>query len=180
MKRAMLFLVALGIVFQSGAARADVKLGYINSEILKEQLPEFRNVRRQLEQMQQDFMRELSDRESKLRQLKEEFERKSLLLSETTKAEMEADFERKFLQLQEFQQQKFGPDGELTKQQIQLSTPIVDRILAVLEEIAKEDGYDFIFDTVSATVPYTDERFDLTDKVLERMKEDREKEKTGQ
>ena len=95
MRRSVLFLVVSGLVFQSGAGLADVKLGHIDSEILKEQLPELRQVRRQLEQLEQEFQRDLSERESKLVQLQDEFRRQELLWSEARKVQMQADFDDK-------------------------------------------------------------------------------------
>ena len=73
MKRSALFLVFFGSIFQVGVALGDTKLGYIDSEILKEQMPELRSVRRQLEQLEQEYTREASERESKLVKLQEDF-----------------------------------------------------------------------------------------------------------
>ena len=174
MKRTALILAAAGLVFQPGKALADVKLGYIDSEILKEQLPELRTVRRKLEQLEQDYQREVGDQESKLVQLQEDFRKQELLMSEQRKAEMEGLFQQKLQQLQEFRQTKFGPEGELLKKNIELSTPIFDKINEALKAISEEDGYDFVFDSGAGIIVYADERHDLTEKLLERLEGERE------
>ena len=180
MRRSVLFLVVSGLVFQSGAGLADVKLGHIDSEILKEQLPELRQVRRQLEQLEQEFQRDLSERESKLVQLQDEFRRQELLWSEARKVQMQADFDDKMRELQEYGQKKFGPEGELMQKNIQFSTPIFEQINVALKAIAEEEGYDFIFDVAgNSAIVYADEKHDLTDKLMKRLKEEREEAEKG-
>ena len=41
-------------------------------------------------------------------------------MSEARKAEMQAEFEAKVQQLQQFTQEKFGPEGELMRKNIEL------------------------------------------------------------
>ena len=180
MKRTALILAAAGLLCQPGYALAEVKLAYIDSEVLKEQLPELRTVRRKLEQLEQEFKREVSDQESKLLQLQEDFRKQELLMSEQRKAEMEELFQQKMQQLQEFRNEKFGPEGELLKKNIELSTPIFDKINEALKTISEEEGYDFVFDSGAGIIVYADERHDLTEKLLERLEEEREEaEKQG-
>jgi outer membrane protein len=176
LKRPVLSLsICLGLVFQAEMVLADVKLGYIDSEVLKEQMPELRQVRRQLEQLEQEYRREVSDRESKLLKYQEDFLKQELLMSEVRKAQLQKEFEQQVMGLDEFRKQKFGPEGELMKKNIQLSEPIFEKINAALKAIAEEDGYDFIFDVAgSGAIVYADERHDLTDKLLKRLKEESE------
>ena len=176
MKRTALILAAAGLLFQPGSALADVKLAYIDSEVLKEQLPELKTVRRKLEQLEQEFRREASDQESKLLQMREDFRKQELLMSEQRKAEMEQLFQQKMDQLQQFQNEKFGPEGELLKKNIELSTPIFDKINEALRAISEEEGYDFVFDSGAGIIVYADEKHDLTEKLLERLEEEREEE----
>ncbi len=46
----------------------------------------------------------------------------------------------------DFRNKKFGQNGELFQKQSEVMKPIQNKIFKVLEEIAKEDGYDYIFD----------------------------------
>ena len=180
MKRSALFLVVFGSIFQVGVALGDTKLGYIDSEILKEQMPELRSVRRQLEQLEQEYTREASERESKLVKLQEDFRKQELLMSEARKAQLQADFDKQVQELQEFGQQRFGPEGELMKKNIALSEPIFEKINTALKAIAEEDGYDFIFDVAgNGAIVYADEKQNLTEKLLQRLKEESEEAAKG-
>ena len=166
-------LIGFSLLFAGiEVANGDVRIGYIDSEILKEQMPELRQVRRQLEQLQQEYERDMADRESKLLKYQEDFRKQELLMSEKRKAEMQAEFEQKMRELQEFGQQKFGPEGELMKKNISLSEPIFEQINQAIKGIAEEEGYDYIFDVAgSASVVYAKESHNLTEQLLARLQE---------
>jgi outer membrane protein len=178
MKRDVLAVLALVMVLLPQGVRAEVKIAYIDSEVLKERLPEFREAQRQLDQLRQDYENQAKDREAKLVKLQGDFHKQELLMSEARKAELQADFEEKVRQLQAFTQEKFGPEGELMRKNIELSEPIFKKINDALKAMAEEDGYDFVFDAAapSSGLVFAHDRFDLTEKLLEAMEKDREEE----
>ena len=185
MKRLPLPLAAalLGLCLWTQPAAAEIKIGYIDSEVLRDRLPEFRNIERQLERLKQQYEQEAMDRQSKLMKLQEDFRKQELLMSEAKKAEMQAEFDQKVQELQQFTQEKMGPNGELFRKNVELSQPIFEQINAALETLATEDGFDFIFDVAgNGTIVYADpERYNLTEKLLEKLDEAREeREKAAQ
>ncbi len=178
MKRVVISVLALVCLLLPAAARAEVKIGYIDSEVLKERLPEFREAQRKLDQLRQDYENQAKDREAKLVKLQEDFRKQELLMSEARKAELQADFEEKVRQLQAFTQEKFGPEGELMRKNIELSEPIFKKINDTLKVLAEEDSYDFVFDAAapSSGLVFADDKFDLTEKLLGSLEKMREEE----
>lgn len=173
MKRALLF--ALVVACCATSASAQLKVGYIDSEVLKERLPEILDVQRTLEQLQQDYERESMDRRTKLKKIEDDFQRQELLMSEARKAEMRAEFEAKVQQLQQFTQEKFGPEGELTRKQIELLEPIFKKVNDAIRDMAEEGKYDFIFDSPSAgLLLFAKPEYDLTEQLIERMEKEKE------
>ena len=70
----------------------------------------------------------------------------------------------------ELQRQYFGQDGTLNKKQTELLNPINEQIKNAVKEVATQDGYAIIIDiTANPSVLYTAPRFDLSDKVLEKL-----------
>lgn len=178
MKRIHLFAATalMGLAVLASPAQAEVKLGYIDSEVLRERLPEFKQIQRELERLKQDYEQQAVDRQSKLVKLQDDFQKQELLMSEVRKAEMQASFEKQVQELQQFTQEKLGPNGELFRKNIELSQPIFEQINAALEAIAEKDGYDFIFDVAgNGAIVYADpDRFNLTEKLLTGLEEARE------
>ena len=174
MKRVLLSIIALASV--ATGAWAELKVGYIDSEVLKERLPEFREAQRKLDQLRQDYENQAKDREAKLLKLQEDFRRQELLMSEARKAELQTEFEAKVQQLQQFTQEKFGPEGELMRKNIELSEPIFKKINDAIQVMAEEEGYDFIFDAAapSSGLVFAKENYDLTEQLLEKMQEEEE------
>ena len=175
MKRIALMALALVCTLAPVAGWAEIKIGYIDSEVLKERLPEFREAQRKLDQLRQDYENQAKDREAKLMKPQEDFRKQELLMSEARKAELQADFEEKVRQLQAFTQEKFGPEGELMRKNIELSEPIFKKINDALKTLAEEEGYDFVFDAAapSSGLVFAGEDYDLTETLLESLDEQR-------
>ena len=185
MKRIPLLTVLTALVALAALAlpaQAEVKIGYIDSEVLRERMPEFKQIQRELERLEQDYQQQAMDRQSKLVKLQEDFRKQELLMSEAKKAEMQATFDKQMQELQQFTQDKMGPSGELFRKNVELSQPIFEQINSALEVMADKDGYDFIFDVAgNGAIVYADpDRFNLTKKLLtalEEVREEREKQK---
>jgi outer membrane protein len=158
------------------SVRAELKVGYIDSEVLKERLPEFREAQRKLDQLRQDYENQAKDREVKLIKLQEDFRRQELLMSEVRKSELQTEFEAKVQQLQQFTQAKFGPEGELMRKNIEFSEPIFKQINDAIQGMAEEEGYDFIFDAAapSSGLVYAREKYDLTEQLLKLLQKEEE------
>ena len=168
--------LAVALLTAASPALAELKVGYIDSEVLREKMPEFKKVQRNLERLEQQYMQEANERQSRLVKLQQDFRRQELLMSEAKKAEMQAQFEESVQQLQQFTQEKLGPNGELFRKNVELSAPIFEQVNAALAELAEQDGFDFIFDVAgNGVIVYADpERYNLTEKLLTKLEELRE------
>ena len=171
-------LLAAGLVLAAQPSTAEIKIGYIDSEVLRERMDEFKDIQRQLDRLTQGYQQEAMDRESKLLKMLEDFRKQELLMSEARKAELAAEFEQAVQDLQQFTQQKLGPDGEVFQKNIELSAPIFERVNEALKNLAEEEGFDFIFDVAGGGgIVYADpDRYNLTEKLLALLAEEREEE----
>jgi outer membrane protein len=181
MKRTALSLAALALVFQAAPVLAELKVGYIDSDVVKDRLPEFRESQRKLDQLLQEYERESTDRQTKLVKLQQDFQGQELLMSEVRRLELQSELDEKIRLLQDFNVQKFGPEGELVRKNIELSGPIFEQVNRALQAIGREDGYDFIFDVAGtgAIVFVAEGKFDLTERLLSRLEEEREDREKG-
>jgi outer membrane protein len=182
MRKPLLFVLSVSLLIWAAPAMAEVKLAYIDSDVLKERLPEFKDAQRTLDQLKQEFEREAKDREAKLLKLQDDFKKQELLMSEARKAELQAEFEEKVKALQEYSQQKFGQDGELMKKNVELSSPIFEKINQALQQLSRNEGYDFIFDAAApgTGIVFAQDKHNVTEKVLQILQEERDKAEKGQ
>ena len=179
MNKVLFPFLALAVLCAS-AAGAEQKIGYIDSDILRDKMPEFKDMQRQLDRLKQQYEKEAMDRQSELMKLQEDFRKQELLMSDARKAEMQAQFEESTIELQQFTQDKFGPAGELFNKNRELSEPIFLMINDALKEVARAEGFDFVFDTAMGGIfMFDDQKYNLTDELLEMLEKQREEKEKG-
>ena len=167
-KQASIFWAILGVgLLFSGQAFGQAKVGYLNSQKILEKYKEAQDVRKQLEEMNKGWEQEAQNMQRELQELSEKLETQSLLLSEAKKAERQQEGQLLLQKLQKFQAEKWGPQGQLVQEEAKLLKPIQDKIIKAINKVGETDGYDYIFDTVTANIVFASKKqTDLTDRVV--------------
>lgn len=159
----LFFLITNIIVSQKG-----VKIGYIDTEYILENLSEYSKVSERLESQAQKWNLEIQKKKREILRMKETLSAERILLTNELIEEMEQEILIEENDLEEFLQKKFGPNGDLIIQKTQLIQPIQDQIFNAIREIAKSKKYDFIFDKSSDLVMlYSDKRYDISDQIIQ-------------
>ena len=158
----LLFLTSSFIFGQRG-----IKIGYIDTEYILENLPEYNQISKRLEEKAGDWKKEIEERSRKIDQKKESLKSERILLTSEMIEEVEEEILIDEEELSEYQQKRFGPRGDLIIQKQQLIQPIQDQIFNAIRELAKSRNYDFIFDkSADIVMLYSDKRYDVSDQIL--------------
>ena len=158
----LLFLSSTFIFAQRG-----IKIGYIDTEYILENLPEYNQISKRLEEKATDWKKEIEERTRKIDQKKESLKSERILLTREMIEEIEEEILFDEEELSEYQQKRFGPRGDLIIQKQQLIQPIQDQIFNSIRELAKSRNYDFIFDkSADIVMLYSDKRYDVSDQIL--------------
>jgi len=158
----LLFLTSIFIFGQRGT-----KIGYIDTEYILENLPEYNQISKRLEEKASDWKKEIEERSRKIDQKKESLKSERILLTSEMIEEIEEEILIDEEELSEYQQKRFGPRGDLIIQKQQLIQPIQDQIFNAIRELAKSRNYDFIFDkSADIVMLYSDKRYDVSDQIL--------------
>ena len=158
----LLFLTSTFIFGQRG-----IKIGYIDTEYILENLPEYNQISKRLEEKAGDWKKEIEERSRKIDQKKESLKSERILLTSEMIEEIEEEILIDEEELSEYQQKRFGPRGDLIIQKQQLIQPIQDQIFNAIRELAKSRNYDFIFDkSADIVMLYSDKRYDISDQIL--------------
>ena len=166
MKKNYFFIILFLITYLVSAQRS-VKIGYIDTEYILENLPEYNQVSDRLEEKAAGWKKEIEDRSRKIEQKKEALNSERILLTDEMIDEIEEEITLDEEELSEYQQKRFGPRGDLIIQQQQLIQPIQDQIFNAIRELAESKNYDFIFDkSADIVMLYSDKRFDVSDQIL--------------
>ncbi len=171
MKATAMVLCALALC-AAGLRRADAqaKIGWINSAAIMDKLPEAQDAQRQIDNTVGQWQSELSKMQSEWQLKYEEYDKKKLILTDQLRAQTEKDLQDLDKKIADYRNKKFGQNGELFQKQNELMKPVQNKIFKVLEDIAKEENYDYVFDkSGDILLMYTNDKYDLTAKVFDRM-----------
>ncbi|MEM0961739.1 MAG: OmpH family outer membrane protein [Bacteroidota bacterium] len=165
-----LLTTALLAAVLSVPAVAQQKLGYIDSEQILGQMPEFQSAQQALDRQVQQWRAEVDALTAEAQQLTDEFTAREILFTDEERERRQQAIEAKRQERDALRTRYFGPQGELFREQQQQLRPAQERLLAAVENVAERDDYDYVFDRSGDYVfLYTQPRFDLTDAVLEEL-----------
>lgn len=146
------------------------RIGYVDTEYVLDQMPEYTSVQQQLDKLEKQWRNEIQQQREEVQKLEQEFEARELLYTEEERKRKQQTIEEARAKVEQLRQQYFGPEGELYSRQKQLMRPLQERILEAAENVATEDGYDFVVDGKGDTIfLYAREEHDLSDQVLREL-----------
>jgi outer membrane protein len=147
------------------------KTAYVASEAILDRFPDAKSARSKLVEMQSSWMREIQRQEQEIAKQREDMETNRLLWSASERREAEGKLKDLESKLAAFRVGKFGANGELDQKQAELMGPVLDKIQKAIEEVAKTQKYDYVFDKSSRGLPmlYANSSYDITAFVLKRL-----------
>lgn len=144
------------------------KFGYINSAAVLSELPEVKQMRSNLEGLQKQLQKKgqqmLTDYQTKQQDALSKQQAGTLAPVEQQK--VAEDLQKKEQEILKFEQEM---QTKLASKEQELLEPILNKVNTAIQEVAKENGFQFIFDTTSGVLLYAEESQDVTDLVKAKM-----------
>ncbi|QLE01614.1 OmpH family outer membrane protein [Galbibacter sp. BG1] len=175
MKTYVLFLLLALSAFSIEAQRG-VRIGYVDMEYILQNVDEYQMANKQLASKVQKWKAEVEDQESTIDKMRSDLNAEKILLTKELVQEREEEIDALESQMKDYQQDRFGPQGDLVRQRSQLVQPIQDQVFNAVQEIAANKKYDFVFDkSADVVMLYSDKRHDISDQVLRSINVTRKK-----
>jgi len=150
MKKLFLVLLMSGLV-ATGFSQQKIKLGHLNSNDLLEAMPEKANAQKTL----QDYSKQLEDQlvtmQNELEKKYNEYLEKKDTYTDLIKKNKEEELTSLQQRIQTFQT---NAQQDLQKKEQELLKPIIDKAKKAIEDVAKENGYTYIFDSGTGSLLY--------------------------
>ncbi|MDR1459168.1 MAG: OmpH family outer membrane protein [Bacteroidales bacterium] len=165
MKKASVFVTFLAVIFLGFnlSAQTKIKLAHVNSNDLMMMMPGVDTARKAIE----DYAKQL---EEEMKAMYTEYEKKTTDFQNNQATMSQSLQQIKLKELQELQAriQSFEEQAqtELQTKQEELLKPLVDKAKAAIGEVAKENGYTYVFDSSLGVLLYSDE----SDNIIELVK----------
>jgi Skp family chaperone for outer membrane proteins len=164
--KVLLLLFALSTTLVTQAQRG-VRIGYVDMEYILENVEEYRDASTQLDTKVQKWKVEIEQKQSVVEQMKKDLMAEKVLLTPELISEREEEIQILEREMLEYQQDRFGPQGDLVLQKRQLIQPIQDQVFNEVQKIGANNKYDFIFDkSADVVMLYSEKRHDISELVL--------------
>ena len=168
--RSTFIAAAAALVCFSPPSFAQQKIAWVNSAAIMEKLPEAQDAQRQIDNLVADWQGELAKLQNDWQRKYEEYDKKKLILTDQLRAQTEKDLQELDKKIADYRNKKFGQNGELFNKQNELMKPVQNKVFKVVQDIAIESDYDYVFDkSADIILMYSKDKYDLTSKVLERL-----------
>jgi Skp family chaperone for outer membrane proteins len=166
-KKILFFTLAVFCFSLMAQAQRGVRIGYIDMEYILESVPEYKEASIQLEGKVQRWKQDIEKKQKEIDQMKLNLANERVLLTKELVDEREEEIKIKEDEMLKYQQDRFGPNGDLMIQRRQLVQPIQDQVFNIVQEIAENKKYDFIFDkSADVVMLFAAKRNDISDLVL--------------
>jgi outer membrane protein len=155
----------------SFVSNAQLKIGYVDSDTIMDNYPDVQDARQKLDALIQEWQAELRKLESDLKTKQDDYDKRKLIMTEQTSAEVMAEITKLEKEISDYRDKKFGANGELFQKQNELMKPVQNKVFTIIQQVATEEELDFVFDRSGDIIfLYAKPEYDLTAKVIERLK----------
>jgi len=181
LKNILIALFLFAVV--AASANSQVKIAFVDSEVIIAQLPEAQDVKKKLEDLQKLYIDTITAKEndiktkadvfkSKYEDAQKQIEAGKLNADQIKALESELGMMQEEVQVldQELSVYKQNIQKQLYDVQLELFKPVKEKITKSIEALAKELKYNIVLDKASDALIYGDKEIDITFKVLDKLK----------
>lgn len=174
MKRVLLIAVVVLLgAMQLNAQNANAlqaRIGYINTETILSQIPEYKIAQEKLELLSNQYKEKVEGEFKKIEVLYQNYQSSKSTLGQSAREQRENDIIGKEKVAKELQKTYFGQDGIMQKKSEELLNPIKEKVQLAIDKVAKNGNFMLIFDLAAMQgVAYSNAGDDLSGLVVKTL-----------
>lgn len=167
MRKLPQYIAVFVILCTSNVIAQNQKIGFFESDFILSNIPEYAGIEQRLQLLSDTWQQEIEEMEAEITALEEDYQAKEILYTEEIRAEKKREIEQKKSARDAFLNEKFGPEGDYFKSQDELLEPIMRQIFTAVSEVARKQGFDFVFDrTGDIYMVYARNEWNLNESIL--------------
>lgn len=160
----------LAFIYAGGLQAQSQKIGFIDSDMIMERMPEYSGIEQQLSLLSERWEQEIREMEDEIDELEQDFEAREILFTDEIRQQRLDAISQKKETLDRYIEQKFGPEGEYFSRQSELLEPVQRNVFEALDRVAERGSYDFVFDRAGETrFLFSRNEWNLTNEVLSEL-----------
>lgn len=162
----LIFVLIVGF----GQIVAAQKFGYIDTDYILAQMPEYNEAQAEIEQLAGSWQSEIQQMYKEIESMYNELQAEEILLTQEMKEERLAEIHTKEEEVKEYNSSVFGYEGLFFLKKKELMKPVMESVFEATEKVSKANRLQFMFDKAADIgLIYTDPIHDYTDYVLEEL-----------
>jgi outer membrane protein len=147
----------------TSSAFAKVAIGKVDVQKVLISVNQGQAVRDQLKKSFDEKQKVLKDEEDKIRKMQDDYQKKASVLNDKEKGKKEREIQEKIVAIQ---QKTASYQKDIQDMEQKLKTPILEKVKAVVDEVAKSADVDLVYESATAPILYAKEEKELTDDVI--------------
>lgn len=164
-----LFILLL-FFFGFGQIVVGQKFGYIDTDYILAQMPEYKEAQGEIDQLSKSWQSEIQQMYKEIESMYNELQAEEVLLTQEMKDERIAEIQVKEEEVKEYNSKVFGYEGLFFLKKEELMKPVLESVFEATEKVSKAHRLQFMFDkSADMVMIYTDPIHDYTDYVLEEL-----------
>lgn len=166
------FMIATLVLASYSATAAEFKLGYVDVHAVVEKSSMGKKAKEEMKKEGEKKQKELDKKKADLDKINEDIEKKRSLLSEDALQKRSQELQ---LEVAKFRETVQKAQLELQKKENELLEPIVKKVKAVIERVAKEKNFSMVMrsNQTDQIVIYAGAEYNLTDDVVKALEKEK-------
>ena len=156
--------IASGLFLLAGSvSAAETKIGYVDMQKAIQETSTGKKAKKDLEKEFNAKKVELQKKETDLKKMSEDLEKKAAALSDEARTKKQQELQGEMVK---FQREVQESQMKIQKKEHDLTAPILEKIQAAVEKVAKGSGYSMVLEKSEQSVLWANKDLDLTDAIV--------------
>ncbi len=179
MKKILVLIAVIAISFsslyaqKSNTAAPSVSIATVDVETIVKELPEAIEADKKLKEVGTKWQDTIITWRKELESKYQQYQKQKSMMPTDQQQKEEESLQALNMKIMQYQEDKFGNQGELNALRDQFLEPIRVKVKTAIEAVAKEEKFNLVLDKASPIVMYSESKFDITYRVLDRIKRDK-------
>jgi len=161
-KVALVAVVAVGMLFAGNLAKAQTKIGYVNTSQLMEMLPEMKTLQTQMQAYQKTFSDQLATMSNEYQTKGKDYQSKSSTMTDAARTAAESELQDMQTRITTYRD---NAQKQIEAKSNELLKPLQDKLKAAITAVAAEKSYAYVLDSSQVELLVSPAGDDLTNAV---------------
>jgi outer membrane protein len=165
-KKSIALITLMLLIASFGYSQATLKLGHIDSNQILSLMPETDSLQQELKNYADYLDQQMSDMAMEYQKKVTDYQENAATMSDLIRQTKEKEITDLQARIQAFQQ---SADQDLANKQAELFNPLIEKVKNAIDEVGRENGYNYIFDVGTGSVLFYENGDDVLPLVKKKL-----------